>query len=84
VRDMIDGVMSNKAGKDAAREAERRDMLRATGVEEFTEKDLAKRIKQLEKQMFDAAKNLEFEQAARLRDQLSQLKERVFGASPQM
>ena len=80
VRDMIDGVMSSKAGKDAAREAERRDMLRATGVEEFTEKDLAKRIKQLEKQMFDAAKNLEFEQAARLRDQLVQLKERAFGA----
>jgi excinuclease ABC subunit B len=80
VRDMIDGVMSSKAGKDAAREAERRDMLRATGVEEFTEKDLAKRIKQLEKQMFEAAKNLEFEQAARLRDQLSQLKERAFGA----
>lgn len=81
VRDMIDGVMSSKAGKDAAREAERRDMLRATGVEEFTEKDLAKRIKQLEKQMFEAAKNLEFEQAARLRDQLVQLKERAFGAT---
>ncbi len=82
VRDMIDGVISNKAGKDAAREAERRDMLRATGVEEFTERDLAKRIKQLEKQMFDAAKNLEFEQAARLRDQLVQLKQRAFGAAP--
>jgi len=82
VRDMIDGVISSKAGKDAAKEAERRDMLRATGVEEFTEKDLAKRIKQLEKQMFEAAKNLEFEQAARLRDQLVQLKERAFGAAP--
>ena len=82
VRDMIDGVMSSKAGKDAAKEAERRDMLRATGVEEFTEKDLSKRIKQLEKQMFEAAKNLEFEQAARLRDQLVQLKERAFGATP--
>jgi excinuclease ABC subunit B len=84
VRDMIDGVISSKAGKDAAREAERRDMLRATGAEEFTEKDLSKRIKQLEKQMFEAAKNLEFEQAARLRDQLSQLKERAFGAVPVM
>jgi hypothetical protein len=38
-----------ETGKDAAREAARRDMLRATGVEEFTEKDLAKRIKQIEK-----------------------------------
>jgi excinuclease ABC subunit B len=50
----------------------------------FTEKDLSKRIKQLEKQMFEAAKNLEFEQAARLRDQLSQLKEWAFGAVAQM
>jgi excinuclease ABC subunit B len=73
-----------ETGKDAAREAARRDMLRATGVEEFTEKDLAKRIKQIEKQMFEAAKNLEFEQAARLRDQLVQLKERAFGAAPVM
>jgi len=81
VRDMIDGVMSSKAGKDAAREAERRDMLRATGVEEFTEKDLAKRIKQLEKQMYEHAKNLEFEQAARTRDQLAQIKEKAFGVS---
>jgi excinuclease ABC subunit B len=73
-------VISSKASKDAARELERRDMLRSTGVEEFTEKDLAKRIKLLEKQMFEHAKSLEFEQAARIRDQLSQLKVRAFGA----
>jgi excinuclease ABC subunit B len=34
--------------------------------------------------MFEAAKNLEFEQAARLRDQLVHLKERAFGAAPVM
>jgi len=46
----------------------------------LNEKDLGKRIKQLEKQMLEHARNLEFEKAARLRDQLSLLKEQAFGA----
>jgi excinuclease ABC subunit B len=47
----------------------------------MNEKDVSKRIKQLEKQMLDHAKNLEFEKAARVRDQLSLLREQAFGAS---
>ena len=39
---------------------------------------LAKRIKQLEGQMYDHARNLEFEQAAALRDQIQQLHEQLF------
>jgi excinuclease ABC subunit B len=51
-------------------------------VEEvLEEKDLGKRIRQLERQMLEHARNLEFEKAARVRDQLSQLRERAFGAS---
>jgi excinuclease ABC subunit B len=46
----------------------------------LSERDLSKRIKQLEKEMLEAAKALEFEKAARLRDQLSILKEQAFGA----
>ena len=46
-------------------------------LEELSERETAKRIQQLEKQMFEHARNLEFEQAARLRDQLAQLKERL-------
>jgi excinuclease ABC subunit B len=41
---------------------------------------LSKEIARLEKQMLEHARNLEFEQAARARDALSQLKARVFGA----
>ena len=47
----------------------------------MSEKDLGKRITQLEKQMLEHARNLEFEKAARLRDQLAQLKEQAFGAA---
>jgi excinuclease ABC subunit B len=43
------------------------------------EKSLTKRIKKLEKDMLDAAKNLEFEKAAELRDQLKELKQVLFG-----
>jgi excinuclease ABC subunit B len=47
----------------------------------LNERDLGKRIKQLEKEMLEHARNLEFEKAARLRDQLALLKEQAFGAA---
>ncbi|MEY4428497.1 MAG: hypothetical protein RLZZ182_1186 [Pseudomonadota bacterium] len=79
VKELIDGVMSN-AAKDDLRAAEQ---LAASVADAgaLSEKDLGKRIKQLEKDMLEAARNLEFEKAARLRDQLSLLKEQAFGAA---
>jgi excinuclease ABC subunit B len=47
----------------------------------MSEKQISKEIKRLEKQMMDHAKNLEFEKAAQTRDQLSLLRQRVFGAN---
>ncbi|MFZ1363366.1 MAG: excinuclease ABC subunit UvrB [Brachymonas denitrificans] len=76
VRDLIDGVYSEKASKAA----QQQEMQRAY-AEELSEKDLAKEIKRLEKQMMEHAKNLEFEQAARTRDQLAALRERVLGGA---
>jgi excinuclease ABC subunit B len=76
VKDLIDGVYSDKASKEMAK----RDLERAH-VEDMSERDVGKRIKQLEKQMFEHAKNLEFEKAARVRDQLSMLREQAFGAT---
>ena len=46
----------------------------------MSEKDIGKRIKRLEKQMLEHASNLEFEKAARVRDQLALLREQAFGA----
>ena len=78
VKELIDGVMSNAAKDDLrAAEALSRSM---EGSEALSERDLSKRMKQLEKDMLEAARNLEFEQAARLRDQLALLKEQAFGA----
>ena len=78
VRDLIDGVYSEKAGKEAER-LELAAVQRAK-VEEMSEKDISKAIKQLEKQMMEHAKNLDFEKAAQVRDQLQMLKAQAFGA----
>ncbi len=78
VRDLIDGVYSEKAGKEAERlELQAQQMAQ---MEEMSEKDLAREVKRLEKLMLEHARNLEFEQAARVRDQLKNLKARAFGA----
>ena len=39
-----------------------------------------KRIKKLEAEMMKLARNLEFEQAARLRDEIQRLRQSAFGA----
>jgi excinuclease ABC subunit B len=78
VRDLIDGVYSEKAGKEADR-LEREAVQRAK-VEDMSEKDISKAIKQLERQMMEHAKNLDFEKAAQVRDQLQMLKAQAFGA----
>ncbi|CAM8654277.1 UvrB Helicase subunit of the DNA excision repair complex [Comamonadaceae bacterium] len=78
VRDLIDGVYSEKAGKEADRLE--RDAQQRAQVEDMSEKDISREIKRLEKLMMEHARNLEFEKAARVRDQLTILKEQAFGA----
>jgi len=75
IKELIEGVYSDKPGRDDQK------LTVETDFETLSEKDLSKRITLLEKQMLEHARNLEFEKAARLRDQLATLKEQVFGAS---
>ncbi len=79
VKDLIDGVYSEKAGKEA--EKLERDAMQRAQVEDMSEKDISREIKRLEKLMMEHARNLEFEKAARVRDQLGILKEQAFGAA---
>ena len=48
----------------------------------LSEKDVGKQIKLLEKQMLEYARDLQFEKAAQVRDQLARLKQIVVGAKP--
>ena len=76
VRDLIDGVYSDKSRGDDLKAAQA-----AAELEVMSEKDLGKRIKQIERQMLEHARNLEFEKAARVRDQLALLREQAFGGA---
>ena len=70
IKDIIDGVYSV--------EDQRKKLVDEAKVAMMDEKTLAKEIKRLEKEMMEAARNLEFEKAARLRDELKALKEKMF------
>jgi excinuclease ABC subunit B len=76
VKELIDGVINAQDDKSKVR-----GLVEAAEFEAMSEKDLSKRIKGLEKQMLDHAKNLEFEKAARVRDQLALLREQAFGGA---
>jgi len=72
IKDLIDGVYDASEMKVAEEEAR---------YEAMSEKQISREIKALEKKMLEHAKNLEFEEAAKARDQLGELKKRVFGVA---
>ncbi|MEN3110110.1 excinuclease ABC subunit UvrB [Uliginosibacterium paludis] len=77
IKDIIDGVYQDdqanpRTGRAAAEPA--------ADYSQMDEKALAKAIKQLEKEMQEHARNLEFEKAAAARDELFRLRQRAFGA----
>jgi excinuclease ABC subunit B len=75
VREMIDGVYDPSQDKKELKAAEA-----MVEYESLGEKGAARELKRLEKLMLDHARNLEFEKAAQVRDQLARFKERLFGA----
>ncbi|HAT32954.1 MAG TPA: excinuclease ABC subunit B [Janthinobacterium sp.] len=75
IKELIDGVYSPQEARDNLQVAQE-----AAKYESMSEKQISKEIKRLEKLMLDHAKNLEFEKAAQVRDQLHLLKQQLFGA----
>ncbi len=73
IKDMIDGAYDHDSARQELKAAQNE-----VRYEHMGEKDLTRELKRLEKDMLDAAKNLEFERAAQLRDELKVLKERLF------
>ena len=73
IRELIDGVVDPRTASVVMQEAG------AGSATDRPVKDLAKELARLEKAMLEHARNLEFEKAAQLRDQLARLKEEVFG-----
>jgi excinuclease ABC subunit B len=77
VRELIDGIVGSASAGATLRAAEP-----VPSYLSMTERQLGREIKRLEKQMLDLAKNLQFEKAAQVRDQLTELRGRVFVLHP--
>ena len=75
IKDIIDGVYDSEGSVKAPAAAEPR-----ADYQLLDEKALAKTIRQLEKEMQEHARNLEFEKAAAVRDRLFRLRQQAFGA----
>ena len=73
IKDIIEGTYELDSARSELKAAQTQAKYLA-----MSEKDVSKEIKRLEKDMLQAAKNLEFEKAAQLRDQLKKLRESVF------
>ena len=80
IQKAINDVMETGESGKAKRGGRRGVAVRqgAVAVETLSVDEAAKRMKQLEKQMYECARNLEFETAAQLRDELEQLRANVF------
>jgi excinuclease ABC subunit B len=74
IKDIIDGVYDAQAAQKELAVAQSR-----ARYEAMSEKDLAREVKRIEKDMLEAARNLEFEKAAEMRDRLHALKKQLFG-----
>ena len=75
IREIIDGVYR---GPDVTAPADRSA---ETDYAVMNEHEVASRIKALESEMMTHARNLDFEKAAKLRDEIRRLRESAFGAS---
>ncbi|MGH8766147.1 MAG: UvrB/UvrC motif-containing protein, partial [Burkholderiales bacterium] len=74
IKDLIDGVYDADTAQQELKAAQA-----SARYEAMSEKQLAREIRALEKQMMELARNLEFEKAAKARDDLAELRKRVFG-----
>jgi len=72
IKDLIDGVYSYESSQQNLKAAQTQARYDA-----MSESQLAKEIQRVEKKMLNAAKNLEFEQAALYRDELKSLKNKL-------
>ncbi|HMC13247.1 MAG TPA: helicase-related protein, partial [Gallionellaceae bacterium] len=73
IKDIIEGAYDMDTERKSLKAAQTQAKYLA-----MSEKEVSKEITRLEKEMLQAAKNLEFERAAELRDQLKKLRESVF------
>ena len=93
IKDLIDGVYESqdeerqkrvgKHNKGKSRIAELAIAEPEVSTYHWNDEQIAQQIKKLEKQMIQAARDLEFEKAAKLRDEIRKFKDRLMGIVPE-
>jgi excinuclease ABC subunit B len=79
VTDILEGAYSAPGrGKAKGKKVADRKAAYAVDVANLTPAALSRKLKQMEDQMYEHAKNLEFEEAARMRDELAEVKQQAF------
>ena len=73
IKDIIEGVYDHEEARTQLKAAQAQER-----YDSMSEKALTQELKRTEKDMLEAARNLEFERAAQLRDRLKVLKQRLF------
>jgi excinuclease ABC subunit B len=80
VQDVMEGARAAPRGKKGERRRRGRD--EAARYERLSPEQVIARIQQLEKRMYQHARDLEFEQAAKLRDEINELRHESVGLPP--
>ena len=80
VMDIMEGAHGG-GGRNRARSKSGADAPRHAAAEDLRPGQVSKEIAALEQQMYQHARNLEFEEAARIRDRLAALKEQLFASA---
>jgi len=80
VQDVMEGARATPRGKKGERRRRGRDEV--VRYDRLSPEQVLARIQQLEKRMYQHARDLEFEQAARLRDEIGELRQQSVGLPP--
>ena len=82
INEMIEGVVADPKSRTTSRSrTQGNDVFIDSVVVDLSTEEFKKRIKALEEQMYSLARDLEFEKAAQMRDEIAKLKEAHFGVS---
>ena len=78
VEDIMEGARAPGGGRKNQRKVAQSSAESQIDVSAMEPKQVADKIKELEQRMFECAKNLEFEEAARIRDEVQRIKDQAF------
>jgi excinuclease ABC subunit B len=79
VQDVMEGARATPRGRRGERGRRGRGEERGAAYSQLTPDQVLARVQQLEKRMYQHARDLEFEQAAQLRDEINELRQQGMG-----